>query len=211
MHTSTTDAPRSGVARRSLSRRNVGANPVSPILAAASVGGRPAGGTARLVSSQPAADRQQRSSGQPGGAPRHARHASRFAGRSGQTESSRPPCADRDGRSGTCDAPVAPRQGGSAAASRGVEQRGARSAGPVRCSGAVLLRARWITATATAPRRPLCCPPDRPGPLRVGSGQWTSAVSRCVGATGRLAGGRRAKVSLFPKRSIKRRSVLYKE
>ena len=63
-----------------LSRRNVGANPVSPILAAASVGGRPVGGTARLVSSQPAADRQQRSSGQPGGAPRHARHASRFAG-----------------------------------------------------------------------------------------------------------------------------------
>ena len=63
-----------------MSRRNVGANPVSPILVAASVGGRPVGGTARLVSSQPAADRQQRSSGQPGGAPRHARHASRFAG-----------------------------------------------------------------------------------------------------------------------------------
>ena len=63
-----------------LSRRNVGVKPVSQMLAAASVGGRPVGGTARLVSSQPAADRQQRSSGQPGGAPRHARHASRFAG-----------------------------------------------------------------------------------------------------------------------------------
>ena len=58
----------------------MGANLVSPILAATSVGGRPAGGTARLVSSQPAADRQQWSSGQPGGAPRHARHAGRFAG-----------------------------------------------------------------------------------------------------------------------------------
>eukprot|EP01046_Picozoa_sp_COSAG06_P021596 COSAG06_NODE_1630_length_8867_cov_7.747833_8_plen_159_part_00 len=38
----------------------------------------------------------------------------------------------------------------------------------------------------TAPAGALCCPPDRPGPLRRGPGRRTSAVSRCVGATGRL-------------------------
>ena len=64
-----------------------------------------------------------------------------------------------------------------------------RCAAPAQC-----YCARGETAAVTAPAGALCCPPDRPGALRVGSGRCTSAVSWCVGATGRLQTGRRAKV-----------------
>ena len=85
------------------------------------------------------------------------------------------------------------------AEARSSEERGA----PVRCAApAQCYCARGETEPVTAPAGALCCPPDRPGPLRRGPGQRTSAVSRCVGATGRLQASLRPKVSLFPERSV---------
>jgi hypothetical protein len=80
---------------------------------------------------------------------------------------------------------------------------------PVRCAAPAQCYCAWrITGAVTAPAGALCCPPDRPGPLRGASGQRTSAVSRCVGATGRLQRGPRPKVSLFPERSVVDPSLL---
>ena len=85
------------------------------------------------------------------------------------------------------------------AEARSSEERGA----PVRCAAPAQCYCAWgETEAVTAPAGALCCPPDRPGPLRGASGQRTSAVSRCVGATGRLQRGPRPKVSLFPERSV---------
>jgi hypothetical protein len=85
------------------------------------------------------------------------------------------------------------------AEARSSEERGA----PVRCAAPAQCYCAWgETEAVTAPARALCCPPDRPGPLRRGPGQRTSAVSRCVGATGRLQASLRPKVSLFPERSV---------
>jgi hypothetical protein len=76
------------------------------------------------------------------------------------------------------------RHGGSVAASRGAEQRGARGAGPVRCSGAVLLRAERNGATllhlqkhSAARRTGLvhCAGPQGSGPAR--SGSWSRGAS----------------------------------
>jgi hypothetical protein len=85
------------------------------------------------------------------------------------------------------------------AEARSSEERGA----PVRCAApAQCYCARGETEPVTARTGALCCPPDRPGPLRGGSGQRTSAVSRCVGATGRLQARLRAKVLICPERSV---------
>jgi hypothetical protein len=85
------------------------------------------------------------------------------------------------------------------AEARSSEERGA----PVRCAAPAQCYCAWgETEAVTAPARALCCPPDRPGALRGASGRCTSAVSRCVGATGRLQASLRPKVSLFPERSV---------
>jgi hypothetical protein len=99
----------------------------------------------------------------------------------------------------TCGAETRRQRGHQPAEARSSEERGA----PVRCAApAQCYCARRITGASTAPGRPLYWPPDRPGALRGGSGRCTSAVSRCVGATGRLQRGARPKVSLCPERSV---------
>jgi hypothetical protein len=71
------------------------------------------------------------------------------------------------------------------ATSRGVEQRGARSAGPVRCSGAVLLRAERNGAT-------LLHLQEHSAARRTGlvhcTGPQGSGPARSRGASARLAG-----------------------
>eukprot|EP01046_Picozoa_sp_COSAG06_P025757 COSAG06_NODE_2181_length_7402_cov_8.928933_9_plen_244_part_00 len=60
------------------------------------------------------------------------------------------------------------------------EERGA----PVRCAApAQCYCARGETEAVTAPAGALCCPPDRPGPLRGGPGQRTS-LQRAVSSAG---------------------------
>jgi hypothetical protein len=94
------------------------------------------------------------------------------------------------------------------AEARSSEERGA----PVRCAAPAQCYCAWgETEAVTAPAGALCCPPDRPGALRGASGRCTSAVSRCVGATGgrpRLQRGPRPKVSLCPERSVDLRRLL---
>ena len=86
-------------------------------------------------------DRQQRSSGAAGSpAERHITLATPAVLQADRgTESHQPPCAGRDGRGGSCDAPVAShREAARPSAKASSQQRQV----PVRCSGAVLLRAR---------------------------------------------------------------------
>ena len=70
----------------------------------------------------------------------------------------------------------------------------------VRCSGAVLLRARRNGARYCTCRRTLL--PTGPGALRGASGRCTSAVSWCIGVAGRQQARLRPKVSLCPERSV---------
>ena len=86
-------------------------------------------------------DRQQRSSGAASSpAERHITLATPAVLQADRgTESHQPPCAGRDGRGGSCDAPVAShREAARPSAKASSQQRQV----PVRCSGAVLLRAR---------------------------------------------------------------------
>ena len=193
MHTGTTDAPRSGVARRSEPKGRKHGHSASAPHCRLRV--RRTCGWHSVTGEQQTACSRQTAAEQPGSAERHVTLATPAVS---QADQGRQRAAGHPAP--TVTAGVAPathlwRRDREAARppaeAWSSEERGA----PVRCAApAQCYCARRITATATAPRRPLCCPPDRPGPLRVGSGQWTSAVSRCVGATGRLAGGRRAKV-----------------